>query len=245
MKVRWRQHEMIFVSMIGAILLGSLHNVSGKEFAVPFIANNVPFDFHRNVLLPDVGMGFLIYVSYLVLTFFTIPRLLFPKKFEAGTSQISISLTKMKISVRGMARKVLKNYLWLFIQIALIAFFLGTALNFAIYFKHEWQFHYPGFSIFFNKNNPNSQINVFADYVLVLLIMALYGLYIFLRETIINLIEKPGRRREFRILICNEITLFLVIFLLIPFFTVVFHLNHEHVLAQVYFSFVIPVFIVF
>jgi len=139
----------------------------------------------------------------------------------------------------------LKNYLWLFIQIALIAFFLGTALNFAIYFKHEWQFHYPGFSIFFNKNNPNSQINVFADYVLVLLIMALYGLYIFLRETIINLIEKPGRRREFRILICNEITLFLVIFLLIPFFTVVFHLNHEHVLAQVYFSFVIPVFIVF
>lgn len=235
---------MIFVSMIGAILLASLHNESGKQFAAPFIANNVPFDFHRNVLLPYIGMGFLIYVSYLVLTFFTIPRLLFPKKFEAGTSQISVSLTKMKISLRGMARKVLRNYLWLFIQIILIAFFLGTALNFAIFFKHEWQFHYPGFSVF-NKNNPNSQINIFANYVIVLLIIALYGLYIFFRETIINLIEKPGRRRDFRILICNEITLFLVIFLLIPFFTVVFHLNHEHVLAQVYFSFVIPAFLVF
>jgi hypothetical protein len=231
--------------MIGAILLAGLHNVSGKQFAEPFINNHVPFNFYRNVLLPDVGMGFMIYISYLILNFFTIPRLLAPKKFEAGTSQVAISITKMKIALQGIARKVLRNYLWLFIQIILIILLLGTALNFLIYFKYEWQFHYPGFSIFLNENNPNSQMNIYASYIFVLVIIALYGLYVCLREMSINLIEKPGSRRSYRILIANETTLFLIIFLLILFFVSVFHLKYQSSSSIDYFSFVTPIFLVF
>ena len=197
-------------------------------------------------MLPYIGIGFLIYVSYLIVTFFTIPRLLFPKKFEAGTSRISVSLTKMKVSLQGMARKVLRNYLWLIIQIVLIILVLGIGFNISDYFINECYFKYPGFT-FFPKSgyHPQPSMDLTSGFQKAFTIVALYAVYVFFRELIISLIERSDRRRDFRILICNEITLFLVIFLLIPFFTVVFHLNHEHVLAQVYFSFVIPGFLVF
>ena len=84
MKVRWREHEMIFVSMISAIILAAylwaMHNVTPQQFAGPFINNHVPFNFYRNVLLPDIGMGVLIYLSYLWVSLYTIPAFIIPKK---------------------------------------------------------------------------------------------------------------------------------------------------------------------
>ncbi|HEV8081968.1 MAG TPA: histidine kinase [Chitinophagaceae bacterium] len=45
-------------------------------------------------------------------------------------------------------------------------------------------------------------------------IIALYGLYVFVREIIINLIER-SKQREFIISVCNKVTIFLLIFLTI------------------------------
>jgi hypothetical protein len=132
MKVRWRQHEIIFATMIAAIKLGGylwgIHNTTPDQYAGAFINNHVPFNLYKNILLPDIGMGLLIYISYMIINLFTIPRLLFPKKFEAGTSKMSVAVTKMKISLQGMARKILKEYLWLIIQIFLIVPFT-TSMN--------------------------------------------------------------------------------------------------------------------
>ena len=247
MKARWREHEMIFAAMIAAIslcgYLWGIHNTTPDQYAGPFINNHVPFNLYRNVVLPDIGMGMLIYISYLIINLFTIPRLLFPKKFEAGTFQMSVSLAKMKISLKGMARKILKEYLWLIIQIGLIAFLLGTALNAAIYYKHEWQFHYPGFSIFFNKNNPNSQMNIYATYLFVLVLMAFYGLYVCMREVIINFIERPGSRRGYRIMICNQVTIILIIYFAVPIFLGFFNLIHGGIFYAAYFLIILPVFL--
>ncbi len=247
MNVRWREHEMTLVTIIASIVLASylwaMHNTAPEQFASPFINNHVPFNLYRNVLLPDIGMGLLIYLSYVFMNIFTIQRLLFPKKIEAGTLKILLSFKK--ILLHGIAHKVIKKFAWLVIQILLITFFLGTALNVATYYKHEWQFHYAGFSIFFNKNNPNSQMAIGAGYAIVLFIIALYGVYICLRELIIHFIETSGNRRAYRTLICNKVTLFAVIYFSVFSFLSSFNLVHEYHFAATYFSLITPIFLLY
>ena len=249
MKVRWRQHELIFITMLAAITLGGylwgVHNTTPDQYASPFINTHTPFNLYYNVLLPDIGMGLLTYLAYLFIHLFGIPRLLFPKKFEAGISQISISLTKTKISFQGMAGKVLKKIGWLILQICLIVFLLGTVNNIATYFRHQWLFNYPGFSIFFNKNIPNSQINIGAGYAGVFLLMVLYALYVCVREVIIHWIERSESRSAYRTVICNQVTVFLVQIFLVPAFLTSFNFVHDNRFTVAFLSFVIPLFLVF
>ena len=248
MKVRWRQHELIFVTILAVIALAgylwNVHNTPIDAFASPFINTHTPFNLYLNVLLPDIGLVLLAYLTYLFINLFIIPRLLFPKKMEAGTAQVSISFNKMKISLKGMAGKVAKKMVWLMLQILLIVLLLGTANNIATYFTHQWQFNYPGFSIFFNKYIPDSQLNIRAGYAVVLFSLGLYALYVGVREIVINQVERPEGRRDFRILICNELTLFLAELILLPCFLRSFKLDEGHGFFIPYFSFVIPLFLV-
>ena len=132
MKVRWRQHEIIFVTMLAAITLGgylwNIHNTTIDQYAGPFINNHVPFNLYRNVLLPEIGLALLAYLAFLYINLYVLPHLLFPKKIEAGTSQISISLTNMKMSLRGMGGKVAKKIVWFILQILLILHEVGLKL---------------------------------------------------------------------------------------------------------------------
>ncbi len=231
MKVRWRQHEITLVTVIFIILgcsyFRDLYNTDAAQYAGPFINNHVPFNLYRNVVLPDAGMGILIYCAYLFINFFTLRRFLSPRKFEAGTSKISISLKK--ISLQGMARKVLKGYLGLIIQAALIILLLGSALNVATYYKHEWLFHYPGFSFFPKKGyNPNSQIELTGAYGIIFMMMIFYFLYVLLREGVINFIEGSHSRRAFRTLICNQVTVCMVYYIALPVFLISFNVFHDH-----------------
>ena len=213
---------MIFVTMLAAITLGgylwNVHNTTTDQFAGPFVNKHIPFNLYRNVLLPEIGLALLTYLAFLFINLFIIPRLLFPKKIEEGTSQISTALTKMKMPLRGMAGKVVKKITWLILQICLIVLLLGTADNVATYFKHEWLFHYPGFSIFFNKNIPDSQLNISAGYAVVFFSLGLYAFYVFVREFIITHVEKSESRRGYRIMICNQISFFLMQLFLVPVF---------------------------
>ncbi|MDB5279140.1 MAG: hypothetical protein JWR61_4095 [Ferruginibacter sp.] len=247
MKVRWRQHEMIFVTMAAAMLLGGyvwrMRNTAWQQYAGPFINNHVPFNLFRNVLLPDIGVALLLYCTYLFLNLVTIPRLTSPKKLEAGTAQITVSLKK--IIIYALAGKILKKVLWLIVQFVLIVLLLGTAYNAAVYLSHEWQFHYPGFSIFFNKNNPNSQLNIWGGYAMIAFLLGAYLLYAFVRESVINAIEEFSGRRAFRTFICNQVTVFLIQIFLVPFFLVSFNLVHGGRFVIAFFSLVIPLFLVF
>jgi sensor histidine kinase YesM len=238
MKVRWRQHEMILVNIVFIILATSyfrdLHNTAANQYAGAFINNHVPFNLYRNVVWPDVGMGILIYCAYLLINLFTLRRFLSPKKYQAGTLKISWSFKKVKL--QGIAAKVLKEYAWLLIQVALIIFFLGTALNIAIYYKHEWQFHYPGFSFFPKKGyNPNSMIDIGAAYGIVFMVMLLYFLYIVFRESIIHFIEGAKEKRAFWTLICNRVTITMVYYFALPVFLISFNIIHEQTFYPAYY----------
>ncbi len=112
MKVKWRQHEMNLVTATGVILLVSyLWNMThlsqqmiDMSYAGAFRDMHVPFNLYRNVIIPVIGSVALIYLFYLWINLYTIPRFLFPKKFDAGTSKISISF--LKISLPSLAKKI-------------------------------------------------------------------------------------------------------------------------------------------
>jgi len=243
MKVRWKDHEMIFATIATAIIIAAYIGYSGMGFDAPFTKNHVPFNLLRNVLLPEIGMTLILYLSYLFINLYTLPPLLFPKKFEAGTFQISLSFQKM--SLKGMARKMIKKFFWFLLQFLLIGLVVGTAMNFSIYFLHEWQFHYPGFSIWFNQNNPNSQLNLFARYAGVLFLLAFYFLYACLRQLMIRYIERPGERRSYHIMIANQVTGFLVIFSLILLLLFAYKSSSGENMASHYIAFVLPGFLLF
>jgi two-component system LytT family sensor kinase len=187
MKLRWKQHELIFISIATAVIIAGYIGNSGTGFDALFIQHHVPFNAFRNVLGPEIGMTLIFFLSYLFINFYTIPRFEIP------------------------VRKVITKFLWLLIQFLFIGLVLGTALNLSIYLQHEWQFHYPGFSIWFNPNNPNSQLNLFASYAGVFLLLSLYFLYGFFRYLAIQYIDRPGERRLYRIMIANQVTGFLTI----------------------------------
>ena len=111
MKIRWRQHELTLVIATALIALAGylfdLYHNGTNQFANPFIETRTPFNFYKNELLPHIIVGLSACLAYLWFSLYTIPRLLFPKKREAGTSKISLSFSK--ISFKGLAKKQLKN----------------------------------------------------------------------------------------------------------------------------------------
>jgi len=238
---------MIFANVIGAILLVSyllqLHKTDISILSKPFADNNLSFNLYKNVIIPQIGAALLMYLSYLWVSLYTIPRLLFPRKVEGGTSKISMTL--LKISFQGMAKKMLKEYSWLLMQIILIIFILGTAFDFSTYYLHQWQFNYPEFSIFFNRNDPRSQIDIYLGYAVASFLIGLYALYVIVRELIIAFIERSGSKKDFRALICNQITAFFIIYIIIYVALNGFDFVHDYAFQFVYFLAIPPMFAMF
>ncbi len=245
-KIKWRQHEIILATAILVITsVGYLWNINNEAVAQVtrvFKFNKVPFNLYRNIIFPDLGLTLSAYACYLWINLYTVPRLLFPKKFEAGSAKISASFSK--VSLHGLAKKITREYAWLFIQIVLMIIFLGTVFNIATYFKHQWQFNYPEFSIFFNKNNPGSQLDIAGGFFAAASVILLYGLYICAREIIIRLIRR-SKQREYNTLICNKVTAFILEFVCIPVFLGSFNIIHEPQFFVSYFLVIPALFAMF
>jgi len=225
MKVRWREHEFLLVTMLAFILLGAygriIFQLSDSQvislYAAPFINNHTPFNLYFNVVVPAIGMGLVIYLAYCWFHFFAIPRFLNKKGWP-----------------------------WLILQMLIITMLLSAALIMASYYEAQWQYNYAGFA-FFPKpgHNPNAAINIYEVYISVAVACVCYMLYAVVREIIVWLIERPDGNHAYRALICNRITLFLVIYICIPFIAAVFHLVHDGYVIAFYYTFIVPVFLVF
>ncbi|MEP6467648.1 MAG: histidine kinase [Parafilimonas sp.] len=240
MKIKWRQHEIILLTANAVIILvGYLWNIyysSTGLYANVFIQNNVPFSLFKNVILPDISLGLTIYLCYLWINLYTIPRLFFLKKFEAGFSKNKMPFSNVKM--QGIIRKKIKEYAWLFIQVVLLILLLGSVSDISTYLKHEWQFHYPGFSIFFNPNIPDSQLNLSEGFFAAGSIIVLYGLYAFVREVIVRRIAAT-KQREYNTEILNRVTLFVLVLITLYVFIKAFNLIHEQTFF-VYYFLIIP-----
>jgi len=223
-KVKWRQHEMILATVTAIMLAAgyawNIYKTPVANFATPFIYNHVPFNLYKNVVLPAMGTCLLVYLAYLWINLYTLPRLLFPENKTTGTLKIALAFNK--ISLQGLAGKITRKYAWVFVQFILMIAILGTAYNVATYFQHQWQFNYPGFSIFFNKNIPQSQLDIVGGYFAMAAIVLLYAVYVVIRETVSHLIT-TSRQGRYNIQVCNRVTAFVALFLSVPVFLISFH----------------------
>ena len=171
MKIKWRQHEMILATavilMITISYAWNIWRLSPEtinvRYANVFKEMHVPFNLFRNVILPDVSSCITSFTSLTCLLIYLQYRVYcFRKNLRQGL-KAAYNTFKAVISC-WFQKKYLKKYAWLLIQIILIVLILAIAFDIATYFSHEWQFHYPGFSIFFNKNNPHSQLGLSAGF---------------------------------------------------------------------------------
>lgn len=224
MKIRWREHEMVLVTMLAIILLAGyfwkVYNGDLLSPENPLTTHHVPFNFYRNSLFPDVGFGFLVYLSYLFISRFILSRSISFCDKNTGLKNIS----------HFNANAGFRLAVWMLALILLV----GTALNVVSYYKHEWLFVH-----------TDQKINLPNGYLAVFLTCAVFAIYVFIREAIIYFIQKSGSRKAYFTLICNQVTAFSVIYITVPFFAAVFRLVHDGQLISAYFSLGVPVFLAY
>ena len=88
--IKWRQHEIILVTAILVIMtagyIWSMNQAAVNQTRELFESNSVSFNLYKNIISPDLGLAWVAFLIYLWMNLYTLPRMLFPKKFEAGTS---------------------------------------------------------------------------------------------------------------------------------------------------------------
>ena len=190
---------MLLVTLIGAGVLGdylwNMHGLSARlietVYAAPFIQNAVDFSMWRNVWLPDVGIGVLLYLSYLSVNWWLIPHV-----WRSG----------------GLPKKLI----WTLLLAVVLVAVLGTGFILSTYYGEQYLFNYPGFS-FIPKmgDHPQPMIGIYPILFMALTMVVVYLGYAGFREAVIRYIERPDDRRAFRILVANRVTGFLAVYLLL------------------------------
>lgn len=143
MKLKWRQHEMILVTLVGVMISGRhlwniLHlppEIINMSYAGPFIETNVPFSLSRNVIIPHLFISVTVYLAYLWINSYIVPRLLDRK------------------------------YASFFLQALLLTFLLGIVFSLGIYFRGEWRFYHTGFNPFTGFFDAGGAILLYGLYV--------------------------------------------------------------------------------
>ena len=214
MKVKWRTHELILVTVAfaGFCLAYIWRHLSPEQVSVNqqyieiFSKQHLAFSGFRNQVLPEAGLVVLCYLAYLWVSLSVVPWL-WPQ-----TNKNPIGRNK--------------KALLLFTVFALLALVCSVAFIGLAYLKEEWRYHYPGFSIFYKGHNSHDNIDLSGVGIIAFIIAVFLG-YISLRETLIRFLEKPGTNRNYRIMITNQVTIFIgayILFLLMVQFVLRFDL---------------------
>ena len=157
-----------------------------RTLQAPFDETHTDFNIFRNVVFPDMANRLVTYLVYLLLHFYCFPAFLRQRE---------------KKSV---------NILHVWMPVVVAAVTLGVTLNISEYFSHQWQFNYPGFSIFFNRFNPRSQLSLGSNFVFAEAVVIIYLLYVVIRELIITMIMR-SKQPALNCSIANKVTAFIFV----------------------------------
>lgn len=230
MKVRWREHEMIFVTILFAaqIIISLLkmynpsYDQSGIDFASRFKENGLSFIYWRNVLLPQMGSILLMYLGYVSINLLILPSI-------------------KKISFNDFEKLLTINIVKPILAIAVTGYLLAIGVNIISYYAKPHLFNYGDYrflSLFGYNDKPLS--NLFFGFDRAIGFVIFFIAFAGLRELIIWLIKKPDTKREYRTLITNNTTPLIFIY-----FLLLFLINPVHEDFLVYFACVTPVFLLY
>src|SRR5882757_1830576 len=150
-KARWREHELILATVICVLsIAGYLWNILDsssveldKIYGEPFYNNNVPFSYARNVFLPRASIALLLYLCFLQMNFFILPRLLQTDSPVKGTFTFHFARAG-GIEMKGDAGAVLKRTLWAIVYTIILVLLLGAGWGLATYYENAYAYFIPG-----------------------------------------------------------------------------------------------------
>lgn len=217
MKIRWRQHEVLFVSLAGLLLMlrfvfthmngaQRLLNEEGIEDASWSLIISY---FLERQFLPQIGPLLVVYAIYLLLNLYIIPQLLLKRKYILISIMVSISI-------------------WLL----LLLVFAYTYYRDDLYYMLRYSARAAHLHSFKN------------DLAAAAIIFLLYAAYAYIRETLIKWIHQKLINRSFSISVLNNITGTTFLYLGVMVLLFVFDLFRNDGLAIFYLFFLLPAIIV-
>jgi hypothetical protein len=215
---------LVIVQLI--IYLKELYNPSlgimVTDYAKGFREAGVTFVYWKQVFVPQVSTVFLVFAGYLSVNLLIMPLI-------------------KRISFHDVENLFSLNILRATVALISTGYILALGANIISFFAKPHLFSYwghPFLSWFGYNDRPLS--NVFQGFGYAMGWVIKVTVLAALREFICWLIERPGGRREFRILVTNNITPLFFIYLL-----VLIVLNPLHQDFLLYFGCVTPVFLVY
>ncbi|HEY4065062.1 MAG TPA: histidine kinase [Puia sp.] len=208
-KIRWREHELILVTIICvAGILGNcwkIFSISQADidarYAKAFMDAHIPFNFYLNILLPRAGILLLIYLCYLRLNLFILPRLLQAESPEKGSFHLHFSLTG-RIELEGAAGEALKRMLWALLYTFLLIILLGAGWGIALYYQTPYLYSIP------DERSMILGMGLKKAFV----IIVTYIIYASLREAAIRWMDANPAKRSYLVSITNQVGAILVIY---------------------------------
>lgn len=229
MKVKIRRYEQLLVTLfgmiaiIGYILQGlNLASVYTDGFRRYNITHpGLHFNYAANLLLPRVGIVVLLIAIYFWINLFTIPQL------------------------RRTYRSFF-SYLWALFQLLLLSYLLAIGVNIATHYARPAWNNYGEFSLFsLFGYNENPLTDLWAGFDRAFIFLFVYGTYAGIREYMIYHLESPGPKRNYQVLIANQMAICLCIFLLLPNLASTFQVINDDDVYRAYFVFIPSVIFVY
>ncbi len=203
MKVRWRQHEMIGIAILvlwQIILLVMTANDRPipeleEHYSTPFRAHGIPFSIWRNVLIPQLSAPLLVFAVYLLINLWVLPCF-------------------KKIKGEDIERLLSKRILLALFSLLCVSSLLAIGINAISFYARPHFFYYGGYQLLaITGYNDHPLANLFFGFGRALAAVALVTVLAGVRELIIWLIERKRVKRDYWIMVVNNATPLLIVFL--------------------------------
>lgn len=206
MKLRWKEQEMIFAGVLtaGTILLYLLdmynltHGDTQMDYAgAIFRSADLPFSHWLNVLLPKIATVLVFFGVYLSVSLLIIPEII----------KITFNDFEKLFSFR-----IIKPLL----LIVITAYVMAISINAISYLAKPHLMNYAGYRLLpLFGYNSNPLTNLFAGFPSALGLVLFFAGLAGLREWLISRVLRSDGKRGFRIMMLNNITPLVFVFLLV------------------------------
>ena len=181
-----------------------------------------PFSYWENFVIPQINAILLFYMAYLSVNLLILPII-------------------KRITFNDFEKILSKNSLLAILFILITSFLLAVGANTISWYAMPHLTNYANYQLLASLGYYGEPLtNIFSGFDRAIALISVFTLIAGLRELFIWLIAKPGPKKEYRILISNNVTALSFIYLLILFF-----INPIHETFRQYVAYFTPVILLY
>ena len=234
-RLRWREHELTLATVLCILgvcgpvwhILDNSWAILNKEYGDAYVNNNVPFNYFTNVFLPDVSVPVMLFLAFLQMNFFILPRLLQTGAPVKGSFTFHFARSG-GIDMRGDSGVVLKRTIWAVLYTIVLVILLGAGLGLAVFYREAYWYAKA------DNNFDPRQIIMGHGLRKAFWIMFFYLFYACIREAVISRLTQPSQWRSFRVRLTNQITVSFAVYFAIFDFLIAFDLAEVKIFPAIF-----------